>query len=74
MVIEQDMVVGEKMQHEADQENKHSIFVQQGDTCILPPAQTDPKQMIEMLAGSLGKEAAEEYDFLLKIGGLYEAR
>ena len=49
------------------------IVVQKGGIRILP-AEEDWEQVLDELAGCLGEEPAQNYDFKLKIGGFYEAR
>ena len=49
------------------------IIVQKGEICILP-AEEDWEKALDELAGCLGEEPAQNYDFKLKIGGFYEAR
>jgi len=44
------------------------------DALVAPEPLFDPEKVLEGLAGCLGQEPATEYDFGLKIGGLYEAR
>ena len=41
---------------------------------ILSTPPLDAQKTLDELAGCLGQEPATEYDFHLKIGGLYEAR
>ncbi len=52
------------------------LVIQRGEIRILPKAETLSKaeQVLENLAGCLGQETAADYDFSLKVGGLYEAR
>lgn len=41
---------------------------------ILPTHSQTGEELLEALAGCLGQESVQEYDFDLKLGGLYEAR
>lgn len=50
------------------------IIVQKGEIRILPEGTFDAEKVLDDLAGCLGQEPATEYDFCLKIGGLYETR
>lgn len=50
------------------------LIIQKGEIRILSETAFDPEEVLEDLAGCLGQEAATEYDFQLKIGGLHEAR
>jgi len=47
--------------------------VREGEIRILP-AEEDWGKVLDELAGCLGEEPVQNYDFHLKIGGLYEAR
>jgi hypothetical protein len=38
------------------------------------PAEEDWEKVLDELAGCLGEEPVQNYDFKLKIGGFYEAR
>ncbi len=49
------------------------IVVQEGEIRILP-AKENWEKVLDELAGCLGEESVQEYDFKLKIGGFYEAR
>jgi hypothetical protein len=52
------------------------LIIKEGEIRILPEAPTvpNPEQVLEDLAGCLGQELVENYDFSLKVGGLNEAR
>ena len=52
------------------------LVIKKGEIRILPEASTalDPAQVLDELAGCLGQEDVDSYDFSLKIGGLNEAR
>jgi hypothetical protein len=69
-----ELVVDQQILREAGLSGRLKLIVQEGEIRILPEAAPDPKQIVAELAGCLGEERASEYDFQLKIGGLYEAR
>lgn len=50
------------------------IIVKPGEIRIVAAPVSDAEATLKELAGCLGREPASEYDFQLKIGGLYEAR
>jgi hypothetical protein len=68
------LVVDQKTLNEAGLTGRLRLIVQQGEIRILPEARPDLEKMVDELVGCLGQGPAEEYDFSLKIGGLYEAR
>jgi hypothetical protein len=49
------------------------IVVQEGEIRILS-VEEDWEKVLDELAGCLGEEPVQNYDFKLKIGGFYEAR
>ena len=49
------------------------IIVKKGEIRILP-AEEDWEKVLDELAGCLGEEPAQNYDFKLKIGSFYETR
>ncbi|MBO9369506.1 MAG: hypothetical protein J7575_00215 [Chloroflexi bacterium] len=49
------------------------VIVREGEIRILP-AEEDWGKVLDDLAGCLGEEPVQNYDFNLKIGGLYETR
>lgn len=53
---------------------KVKIVVRPGEIRILPAIEPTAQEMLDGLAGCLGKEPVANYDFDLKVGGLYEAR
>jgi len=53
---------------------KLKVVVRLGEIRILPAVEPTAKDILAGLAGCLGPEPAADYDFGLKIGGLYEAR
>ncbi|MDT7883463.1 MAG: hypothetical protein RQ891_01235 [Thermoflexus sp.] len=50
------------------------LIVRKGEISILPEEPTDPYRTLDELAGCLGEEPFEFYDFDLEVGGFYEAR
>jgi len=50
------------------------LFIGRGEIRIVSDTAPEPEALLDELAGCLGEESAEDYDFGLKIGGLYEAR
>jgi len=52
------------------------LVIKKGEIRILPEAKinSESEQLLDELAGCLGQESVENYDFFLKIGGLNEAR
>jgi hypothetical protein len=69
-----DLVVEREMLREAGLSGRLRLIVQKGEIRVLPGLVLDSLKKLEELAGCLGRESATEYDFRLKIGGLYEAR
>lgn len=53
---------------------KVTIELREREIYIVPEAAQTFEKLLDDLAGCLGQEAAADYDFGLKIGGLYEAR
>jgi len=49
------------------------IVVLDNEIRILP-AEENWEEVLDELAGCLGEEPVQDYDFKLKLGGLYEAR
>jgi len=74
VTAEEDLLIGRNILDEADLGKHLSIIIQKGEIHIVSRPVIDPQKTLEELAGCLGQEPATEYDFLLKIGGLYEAR
>jgi hypothetical protein len=74
IVAEGDLIVEQKTLNEAGLGEHLRLVVQEGEIRILSGAMPDPEKALDELAGCLGEEPATEYDFQLKIGGLYEAR
>ncbi|MBM4306599.1 MAG: hypothetical protein FJ123_07670 [Deltaproteobacteria bacterium] len=70
---DEDLVIGRKILDEANLGRRLRLVVKRGEIRIVQTP-VDPEKALEELAGCLGQEPAAEYDFHLKIGGLYEAR
>jgi len=68
------LVVDQQTLAEAGLKGRLRLVVQPGEIRILPEARPDLEKIVDELVGCLGQGPAEEYDFNLKIGGLYEAR
>lgn len=71
---EGELVVDQEILGAAGLGKRLRLIIQKGEIRILPESTSDPEEALEDLAGCLGRESAMEYDFHLKIGGLYEAR
>lgn len=69
-----DLIVDQDALKEAGLVGRAQLIIQAGEIRIVPETPFDPKAVLEDLAGCLGQESAEEYDFQLKIGNYYEAR
>ena len=69
-----DLIVEQEMLRAAGLTGRLRLIVQSGEIRVLPGLILDSLKKLEELAGCLGRESATEYDFQLKIGGLYEAR
>jgi hypothetical protein len=74
VIAEGNLVVDRETLMEAGLGEHLRLIIRKGKIHILPEAPTDPEKLLKDLAGCLGQEPAIEYDFGLKIGGLYEAR
>ncbi len=68
------LVVDQQTLAEAGVTGRLRLVVQPGEIRTLPEDRPDLEKLVDELVGCLGQEPAEEYDFSLKIGGLYEAR
>jgi len=68
------LVVDQQTLAEAGLKGRLRLIVQQGEIRIVSEAAVEPERVLDELAGCLGQEPATQYDFNLKIGGLYEAR
>jgi len=69
-----DLIVERDALREAGLKGRLQLVVQKGEIRILASEAFGPEKALEELAGCLGQESAEDYDFYLKFGGLYEAR
>jgi hypothetical protein len=69
-----DIIVSENTLRQAGLRGVLQIVVHKGEVRILAKKQTDSENILDELAGCLGNESVSEYDFGLKIGGLYEIR
>lgn len=74
IVTEGDLVVDREALKAAGLGTRLRLVIQKGEIRILPETPSDPEKLLDDLAGCLGQELAIEYNFDLKIGGLYEAR
>lgn len=74
--IENDLIIDKEALKAAGLGKRLQLVIKEGEIRILPKADTivSPEQVLNELAGCLGQESAENYDFSLKIGGLNEAR
>jgi hypothetical protein len=72
-ITEEGLLLEEPLLREAHLGRHVWIVVQEGEIRILP-AEEDWGKVLDELAGCLGEEPAQNYDFKLKIGGLYETR
>lgn len=68
-----DLVIAQKLLDEAGLGNNLRLVIRKGIIHVLPAA-SDAEKILKELAGCLGEEAATDYDFGMKLGGLYEAR
>ena len=74
VVAQGDLVVDQETLKKAGLGGHLRLIIKKGEIRILPEAPINPEVVLEDLAGCLGQEPATQYDFGLKIGGLYEAR
>ncbi len=68
------LILGKEILTEAGLGKQVHIIVKPGEIRIVTALVSDAEATLKELAGCLGQEPASEYDFQLKIGGLYEAR
>lgn len=68
------LILGKEILTEAGLGKQVRIIVKPGEIRIVTAPVSDAEATLKELAGCLGQESASEYDFQLKIGGLYEAR
>lgn len=69
-----DIIVPEDILNQAGLSGLLQIVIDKGEVRIFAKKQTDSEKILDELAGCLGNESVNEYDFGLKIGGLYEIR
>ena len=68
------LMVNKDLLDQAGLRGELKVVVRLGEIRILPAVELTAKDILDGLAGCLGPEPAADYDFGLKIGGLYEAR
>lgn len=68
-MAEEGLLLEEPLLRKARLGRRVRIVVQEGEIRILP-AEEDWQKVLDELAGCLGEEAAQNYDFKLKLGGL----
>jgi hypothetical protein len=69
-----DLVIDEETLNQAGLTHRVRLLVQKGEIRILPEAAPSIEELVDELAGALGEENADQYDFGLKLGGWHEAR
>jgi hypothetical protein len=76
LTADEKLVLEPAILQEAGLQGPLRVLISAGEIRILPlaPDMTSPEALVEDLAGCLGQEPADAYDFDLKLGGLYEAR
>lgn len=72
--VEGALVVPRELLNEASLGKRVRLIVRKGEISILPEEHADPHKILDELAGCLGEEPFESYDFDLEIEGFYEAR
>ena len=73
VAAEEGLLLEESLLQKAHLGRQVRIVVQKGEIRLLP-VEEDWIELLNDLAGCLGEELAQNYDFKLKIGGFYEAR
>jgi len=71
---EQDLLLDKRLLEQAGLRGPLKVVIQPGEIRIVPKLEPTPEEVLDNLAGCLGSEPAEDYDFDLELGGLYEAR
>ena len=74
---QEDLVIDQETLRQAHLGEHLQLLVHRGEIRIVSQPVLTPEQALEEgddLAGCMGQESAAEYDFELKISGLYEAR
>lgn len=74
VVAEGNLVLDRELLKEAGLGEHVRVIIRKGEIRILAEPAIDAEKELDELAGSLGQEPAAEYDFGLKIAGLYDAR
>jgi hypothetical protein len=74
VTADDELVLEPELLHEAGLQGRLRVLISSGEIRILPLPSATPEDVVQDLAGCLGQESAAEYDFDLKLGGLYEAR
>jgi len=76
MIVEAEraLVLPRELLNEASLGRRVRLIVRKGEISILPEEPADPHKILDELAGCLGEEPFESYDFDLEIGGFHEAR
>ena len=76
MIVEAEgaLILPRELLNEASLGRRVRLIVRQGEISILPDEPMDPHKILDELAGCLGEEPFESYDFDLEIGGFREAR
>ncbi len=74
IIVKESLVVDKDTLEQAGLAGPLKLIIQKGEIRILPQTTIEPEILLETLAGCLGEEAAEDYDFKLDIGGYYETR
>lgn len=66
-----EIIISEAVLEEAGLNGSLQILIGDGEIRILSKKQDDPEKILEELAGCMGNEPAEHYDFNLKTEGFY---
>jgi hypothetical protein len=69
-----DLVVNRDLLKEAGLEGRAQLIIRAGEIRIVPEPPLNAEIILDDLAGCLGQEPVENYDFQMKIGQYYEAR
>ncbi|MCD4738718.1 MAG: hypothetical protein K8R89_05600 [Anaerolineae bacterium] len=72
-IVEGGLLLDEALLQKAHLGRQVRIIVHHGEIRLLP-AERDWLKLLDELAGCLGEEIAQNYNFKLKIGNFYEAR
>ena len=74
MEAEDVLVLPRELLNEALIGKRVRLIVRKGEISIRPETPPDPYRVLDKLAGCLGEEPMESYDFDLEVGGIYEVR